>query len=74
MRFDTKLRIAGSLLEIAGFFVVLYLNIEVGLLVHMSALLVTLPYYVRTSSWDVVLLLTFILCVSGSKLMALNIA
>tara|TARA_A200000113_G_scaffold59896_1_gene51233 strand:+ start:154 stop:378 length:225 start_codon:yes stop_codon:yes gene_type:complete len=74
VRFDTKLRIAGSLLEIAGFFVVLYLNIEVGLLVHMSALLVTLPYYVRTSSWDVVLLLTFILCVSGSKLMALNIA
>ena len=74
MRFDTKLRIAGSLLEIAGFFVVLYLNIEVGLLVHMSALLITLPYYVRTSSWDVVLLLSFILCVSGSKLMALNIA
>lgn len=74
MRLDTKLRIAGSLLEIAGFFVVLYLNIQVGLLVHMSALLITLPYYVRTSSWDVVLLLTFILCVSGSKLMALNIA
>lgn len=74
MRFDTKLRIAGSLLEIAGFFVVLYLNIEVGLLVHMTALLITLPYYVRTSSWDVVLLLTFILCVSGSKLMALSIA
>lgn len=74
MRFDTKLRIAGSLLEIAGFFVVLYLNIGVGLLVHMSALLITLPYYVRTSSWDVVLLLSFILCVSGSKLMALNIA
>ena len=74
MKIDTKLRIAGSLLEIAGFFVVLHMNILVGLIMHMVALIVSMPYYVRTRSWDVVLLLSFILCVSISKLITLNIA
>lgn len=74
MRLDTKLRITGSILEIAGFFIVLHINIWGGLIVHITALLISLPYYVKTRSWDVVLLLGVMLCTSSSKLLALSSA
>jgi len=74
MRLDTKLRIAGSILEIGGFFIVLHIDILCGLLVHITALAISLPYYVKTRSWDVVLLLGFILITSTSKSMALSSA
>ena len=74
MRLDTWMRVLGSFLVIAGYFVVLHVDMISGLLVHIAACAISLPYYVRTRSWDVVLRLSFIISISASKLLAFNSA
>ena len=72
MRLDICMRVLGSFLVIAGYFVVLHVDMVGGLLVHIAACVISFPYYVRTRSWDVVLRLCFIISISASKLLALS--
>ena len=72
MRLDTLMRVVGSFLVIAGYFIVLHVDIVSGLLVHIAACVISYPYFVRTRSWDVVLRLSFIISISASKLLALS--
>ena len=61
-------RIIGSVLVVSAYFVVLHIDTTVGVVMHFVADIISIPYFIRTKSWDVVIMLTFLLCISFSKL------
>jgi|TARA_E500000318_G_C3540282_1_gene204336 hypothetical protein len=69
MKIDTSLRILGSTLVIAAYFLIIHVNILVGVVTHFVADLISIPYFIRTKSWDVVIMLSFLLMISLSKLL-----
>jgi len=64
---DVPMRITGSILVITAYFVVLHINITLGVLLHFVADMISVPYFIRTKSWDVVIMLMFLLAISFSK-------
>jgi len=66
---DVWMRIVGSALVITAYFVVLHIDIILGVTLHFIADLISIPYFIRTKSWDVVIMLTFLLIISLSKLL-----
>ena len=66
---DIKMRIIGSGLVIIAYFIVLHVNVVAGAVTHFVADLISVPYFVRTKSWDVVIMLSFLLMISLSKLL-----
>jgi len=63
------MRITGSILVITAYFVVLHINITLGVMLHFVADMISVPYFIRTKSWDVVIMLMFLLAISFSKLL-----
>ena len=63
------MRITGSILVITAYFVVLHINITLGVLLHFVADMISVPYFIMTKSWDVVIMLGFLLAISFSKLL-----
>ncbi len=66
---DVLMRITGSALVIIAYFTVLHVNVVVGVITHFVADLISVPYFIRTKSWDVVIMLVFLLTISVSKLL-----
>jgi hypothetical protein len=64
-----RLRVIGSALVIVAYFIVLHVNVLVGVGAHFVADLISIPYFIRTKSWDVVIMLAFLLFISLSKLL-----
>ena len=63
-----RLRVIGSALVIVAYFIVLHVNVLVGVATHLIADLISVPYFIKTKSWDVVIMLAFLLFISLSKL------
>ncbi len=68
MTLDTTFRIIGSFLVITAYFMVLHVSTFYGAMMHLIADTISVPYFVRTKSWDVVIMLTFLMIISFSKL------
>jgi len=69
MHYDVKLRITGSACVVVAYFVVLHISVMGGVALHFIGDLISLPYFIRTKSYDVVIMLTFLLFISLSKLL-----
>ena len=69
MTYDVNLRIAGSACVVVAYFVVLHVSVMSGVALHFIGDLISLPYFIRTKSYDVVIMLTFLLFISLSKLL-----
>jgi len=69
IKVDVPMRITGSILVITAYFVVLHINITLGVFLHFVADMISVPYFIRTKSWDVVIMLGFLLAISFSKLL-----
>ena len=67
MSIDVLMRIVGSVLVIAAYFVILHVNIATGVLINVIADSISIPYFIRTKSWDVVIMIAFLLTISVSK-------
>ena len=65
---DVPMRITGSIMVITAYFVVIHVNMTLGVVLHFVADVISVPYFVRTKSWDVVIMLAFLLVISFSKL------
>ena len=68
MKTDVVARIAGSVGVIAAHFVVLHVNVTAGVIAHVVSDAISVPYFIRTKSWDVVIMIAFLLAISVSKL------
>ena len=62
------MRIVGSIGVIIAYFVILHVNILAGVIINFTADLISIPYFVKTKAWDVVIMLSFLLAISMSKL------
>ena len=70
MKNDVALRISGSVLVITAYFVILNVNTLVGVSMSLVGDLISVPYFIRTKSWDVVVMIFFLTCISTTKLVA----
>ena len=68
MTFDVAMRITGSALAIIAYFVVLHISVAFGVLLHFIGDAISVPYFVKTKSWDVVIMIAFLLMISVSHL------
>ncbi len=64
------MRVVGSITVIAAYFVVLHVNLTAGVLMNVIADTISIPYFVKTKSWDIVVMLGFLLAISFSKLLS----
>tara|TARA_Y100000022_G_C13184811_1_gene345232 strand:+ start:671 stop:856 length:186 start_codon:yes stop_codon:yes gene_type:complete len=58
----------GSIGVIAAYFTILHINVLAGVIINFIADLISIPYFAKTKAWDVVLMLSFLLAISLSKL------
>jgi len=70
MRVDERLRIAGSVGVIVAYFVILHVNTIVGVVINLAADIISVPYFIRTRSWDIVIMVAFLATISFSKLLS----
>ena len=70
MKTDVLMRIVGSIGVIVAYFVILHINVLAGVLINFVSDLISIPYFIRTKSWDVVIMLSFLLAISISKLLS----
>jgi len=62
-------RILGSVLVVTAYFVILHVSQGYGVIINLVADSISIPYFVRTKTWDVVILLAFMITISTSSLM-----
>ena len=67
LKADTISRIIGSVQIVVSYFVILQVNVNVGTVLHAFADVISIPYFIRTKGWDVVIMLSFMTCISISK-------
>ena len=72
MKLDVTGRILGSALVIVGYFVVLNVDVTVGVITNLIGDSISLPFFIRTKAWDVVVMISFLAIVSVSKLTSLQ--
>ena len=61
-------RIIGSFLIVTAYFIVLHVSATIGSLMYLIANAISLPFFIRTKGWDVVIMLSFLMLISMSKL------
>ena len=66
-KYTTISRIIGSVLVVTAYFVVVHVNVVVGTMIHALACLMSIPFFIRTKAWDVVIMLSFMTCISFTK-------
>ena len=60
----------GSILVITAYFIILHVNVVAGVVINLIADLISIPFFVKTKAWDVVIMLGFLLAISTSKLLS----
>ena len=68
MKLLTTGRIIGSFLIVTAYFIVLHVSATIGSLMYLIANAISLPFFIRTKGWDVVVMLSFLMLISMSKL------
>ena len=69
MQIDTQGRIIGSFLIVSAYFIVLHVSATIGALMHLIATVISLPFFIRTKAHDVVIMLSFLMVISLTKLL-----
>ena len=69
MQLDTTGRIIGSFLIVTAYFIILHVSATIGALMHITANIISIPFFIRTKAHDVVIMLSFLMVISLSKLL-----
>ena len=64
---DETARVVGSIAVILGYFIVLHVSTTIGVVFHIVGDGLAVPYFIRTKSWDVVIMIGFLEVISFSK-------
>ena len=68
MQLDTQGRIVGSFLIVTAYYVVLHVSATIGAVMYLTANAISMPFFIRTKGWDVVVMLSFLMAISLTKL------
>ena len=63
-----RMRIVGSGLIIAAYFITLHLDVVIGVAVHLSAMMISVPYFIKSKAWNVVIMMTFLMTIGAGRL------
>ena len=69
LKYDTTGRILGSFLIVTAYFTVLHISATIGALMHLFANVISLPFFIRTKAYDVVIMLSFLMVISLTKVL-----
>ena len=70
MKTLVNMRILGSVLVVIGYFTLLHIHTQVGVWMHLTGDVVSLPFFLRTKCYDIIVLVVLLSSTSISKLMA----
>ena len=62
------MRVVGSGLIIAAYFITLHLDVVTGVLVHLTAMSISIPYFIKSMAWDVVIMMSFLMTIGTGRL------
>ena len=68
MQLDTQGRIIGSFLIVTAYYVVLHISSYIGSIMYLTANAISLPFFIKTKGYDVVVMLTFLMVISLTKI------
>ena len=68
MNFLQRMRAVGSALVIAAYFVTLYLDVVIGVAIHLTAMIISVPYFIKSKAWDVVIMMIFLMTIGTGRL------
>ena len=68
MQLDTTGRIIGSFLIVTAYFIVLHVSATIGAAMHILSNIISIPFFIRTKAHDVVIMLSFLMVISLTKL------
>ncbi len=64
-----RMRIVGSGLVISAYFITLYLDVVAGVIVHLVAMSISVPYFIKSKAWDVVTMMVFLMTIGAGRLL-----
>ena len=68
------MRVIGSVLVIAAYFITLHLDVITGVIVHLTAMSVSVPYFIQSKAWDVVIMMSFLMTIGSGRLITAAIS
>ena len=68
-----RMRVIGSCLVIASYFITLHLDMITGVIVHLVALTISVPYFIKLKAWDVVIMMMFLMSIGTGRLITTGI-
>jgi len=63
-----RMRIVGSGLVISAYFITLHLDVVTGVIVHLIAMSISVPYFIKSKAWDVVIMMAFLITIGAGRL------
>ena len=63
-----RMRIVGSGLVISAYFITLHLDVITGVIVHLVAMSISVPYFIKSKAWDVVIMMAFLITIGAGRL------
>ena len=68
------MRVIGSGLVIAAYFITLHLDVVTGVIIHLTAMSISIPYFIKSKAWDVVIMMSFLMTIGTGRLITSAIA
>ena len=68
-----RMRVVGSGLVIAAYFITLNLDVVAGVIIHLTAMSISVPYFIKSKAWDVVIMMSFLMTIGAGRLIAATI-
>ena len=62
------MRIVGSGLVISAYFITLHLDVVTGVIVHLVAMSISVPYFTKSKAWDVVIRMAVLITIGAGRL------
>ena len=69
-----RMRVVGSGLVIAAYFVTLNLDVVAGVIIHLTAMSISVPYFIKSKAWDVVIMMSFLMTIGAGRLITSTIS
>ena len=63
-----RMRVIGSGLVIASYFITLHLDVVTGVILHLTAMSISVPYFIKSKAWDVVIMMSFLMTIGTGRL------
>ena len=55
-------------LVIATYFITLHFDVVTGVIVHLTVMTISVPYFVKSKAWDVVMMMMFLMTIGTGRL------